>query len=56
MIAYVNQAWEFGQNPHSHTWLHYLTPNGVTYLIMPFIDAEILKTMQKNIMDFEHPT
>ena len=24
-----NQACEFGINPHSHTWLPYITPNGV---------------------------
>ena len=28
-IAYRNQACEFGINPHSHTWLPYITPNGV---------------------------
>ena len=24
-----NQACEFGVDPHSHTWLPYITPNGV---------------------------
>ena len=28
-IAYRNQACEFGINPHSHTWLPYITLNGV---------------------------
>ena len=29
VVAYGNQACEFGINPHSHTWLPYITPNGV---------------------------
>ena len=29
VVAYENQACEFGINPHSHTWLPYITPNGV---------------------------
>ena len=29
VVAYRNQACEFGINPHSHTWLPYITPNGV---------------------------
>ena len=41
VVAYVNQACELGINPHSHTWLPYLTPNGVTHLIMPLIDVKI---------------
>ena len=30
-------------NPHSHTWLPYLTPNGVTHLTMLLIDIKILQ-------------
>ena len=29
VVAYGNQACVFGINPHSHTWLPYITPNGV---------------------------
>ena len=34
----------------------WVTPNGVTHLIMPLTDVKIRKNHTENIMDFEHPT
>ena len=55
-MAYVNQAWEFGINPHSHTWLPYLTPNGVIHNNMPLADIKILQNRAIHFTNFKCPT
>mgnify|MGYP005750258243 CR=1 FL=1 len=46
VVAYGNQACEFGINPHSHTWLPYITPNGVR-LAHENIDDSIINRAEK---------
>ena len=51
IVAYGNQACEFGINPHSHTWLPYITPNGVrlaheTLMILSLVVRKKVGTKQ----------
>ena len=62
VVAYGNQACEFGINPHSHTWLPYITPNGVrlvheTLMILSLVVRKKVGTNQyKLILNTYLPT